>query len=175
MVPDTREWRTSTEYDYMDEVDTDNLAWECLRRNARYQTDFSTFRDSEMRLPPDGESISTRWGYDFPARPSLTGLEQTVFWTPEADSNALHIGPSPEIPFTDPRFSSDFHPAGQKSAIEGLHLSFDTGRGHIHLILFAGLQPNEPSAPISPRRLWPRQDRSAYTLVAKTARPQGPT
>jgi hypothetical protein len=83
-------------------------------------------------------------GYDFPARPSLTGLEQTVFWTPEADSNALHIGPSPEIPFTDPRFSSDFHPSGQKSAIEGLHLSFDTGTGHIHLILLAGLQPNEP-------------------------------
>lgn len=69
MVPDTREWRTSTEYDYMDEVDTDNLAWECLRRNARYQTDFSTFRDSEMRLPPDGESISTRWGLRFPCAP----------------------------------------------------------------------------------------------------------
>ncbi|MGN7709694.1 transcriptional regulator domain-containing protein [Agrobacterium radiobacter] len=66
MVPDTREWRISTQYDFMDEVDTNSLAWECLRRSARYQKDFLTSLGSEMQHPQETESIPSRWGLRFP-------------------------------------------------------------------------------------------------------------
>lgn len=68
MVPDTSEWRSSTYYDFMDEVDTDNLAWECLRRNTAYQRDFSKL----VVEKPDtttAETLGNRWGLRFP-RPS---------------------------------------------------------------------------------------------------------
>jgi hypothetical protein len=44
----------------MDEVDTDDLAWECLRRNAKYQNDFS------MSLASATDTFKTRWGLRFP-------------------------------------------------------------------------------------------------------------
>lgn len=69
MVPDTREWRTSSTYDFMDEVDTDNLAWECLRRNEGYQKDFSISLAPALTDSKQIESIRTRWGLRFP-RPS---------------------------------------------------------------------------------------------------------
>lgn len=83
-------------------------------------------------------------GCDFLARPSLTGLQQNVFWTAETNTSALHIGPSPEMVLTDPRFSSDLHPSSSQPAIDGLHLSYEAGTGHIHLILLDGLQPGQP-------------------------------
>lgn len=66
MVPDTKEWRTSSAYDFMDEVDTDNLAWECLRRNEQYQKDFSVSLDPALRDDMQVEFIQTRWGLRFP-------------------------------------------------------------------------------------------------------------
>ncbi|WP_368649772.1 MULTISPECIES: transcriptional regulator domain-containing protein [Brucella] len=69
MVPDTREWRTSSSYDFMDEVDTDNLAWECLRRNANYQKDFSTSIAAEPSDNSKAAMIQTRWCLRFPRPP----------------------------------------------------------------------------------------------------------
>ena len=69
MVPDTKEWRTSTSYDFLDAVDTKNLAWECLRRNTGYQKDFSASIASDPEEGDHPEMISTRWGLRFP-RPS---------------------------------------------------------------------------------------------------------
>lgn len=66
MVPDTKEWRTSSAYDFMDEVDTDNLAWECLRRNEQYQKDFSVSLAPALRDDIQVEFIQTRWGLRFP-------------------------------------------------------------------------------------------------------------
>jgi hypothetical protein len=66
MVPDTKEWRTSSAYDFMDEVDTDNLAWECLRRNEGYQKDFSISLAPALADSKQVETIRTRWGLRFP-------------------------------------------------------------------------------------------------------------
>lgn len=69
MVPDTTEWRSSTSYDFMDEVDTDSLAWECLRRNTAYQRDFSETLLLDDVGSTKAETIRNRWGLRFPRPP----------------------------------------------------------------------------------------------------------
>lgn len=67
-----------------------------------------------------------------------------MFWAPEADSSVLHIGPSPEMALTEPRFPSDLLPSRKGFAIEGLHLSHAVEAGHIHLILLNSLASDQP-------------------------------
>ena len=55
----------------MDEVDTDNLAWECLRRNTNYQKDFSTSIATELSDNSKSEMIQMRWCLRFPRPPQL--------------------------------------------------------------------------------------------------------
>lgn len=80
MVPDTKEWRTSSGYDFMDEVDTDSLAWECLRRNEDYQKDFSNSLASAQAARNQAENIRTRWGLRFPrtAQPHRPGTARIL-------------------------------------------------------------------------------------------------
>ena len=67
MMPDTREWRSSTPYDHMDEADVDALAWECLRRNLEYQRDFAKISKAPQDIQT--EAIGNRWGLRFPRPP----------------------------------------------------------------------------------------------------------
>lgn len=69
MVPDTKEWRQPSTYDFMDEVGTDDLAWECLRRNAKYQKDFSKSLATADTDEQQAEVIQNRWGLRFPRPP----------------------------------------------------------------------------------------------------------
>lgn len=45
---------------------------------------------------------------------------------------------------TDPRFPSDLHSSRQQPAANGLHLSYETGTGRIHLILLGNIEPEQP-------------------------------
>ena len=40
MTPDASTWRSSAEYDHLDALTASDLAWEWLRRNDAYDTDF---------------------------------------------------------------------------------------------------------------------------------------
>lgn len=66
MVPDTREWRRTALYDFMDDADADDLAWECLRRNKSYQNDFARSLDSDAKGRKPDEVIESKWGLRFP-------------------------------------------------------------------------------------------------------------
>lgn len=87
---------------------------------------------------------------DFPARPSLNALEQPVFWTPEADTSVVHIGPAPEIEQVSPRIFEDIRSEITRSSEEGLHISVLTGSGRLHLVARAGLEPRQSIAAIIP-------------------------
>jgi hypothetical protein len=65
MTPDTSEWRRSTVYDFMDDVGVDDLAWECLRRNTDYQTDYASLRAAARLHDPLPPPLSARWGLRF--------------------------------------------------------------------------------------------------------------
>ncbi|MER9291522.1 DUF6499 domain-containing protein [Mesorhizobium sp. M0510] len=41
MRPDTSLWRSSSTYDYLDDLVAADLAWEWLRRNPDYQRDYA--------------------------------------------------------------------------------------------------------------------------------------
>ena len=60
MTPDTSRWRSSETYDYLDELDSPDLAWEWLRRNAEYQKDYA-----EADSPSLKSKLQKRWGLQF--------------------------------------------------------------------------------------------------------------
>ena len=74
MKPDTREWNKSSNYDPIDTMEVDGVAWEFLRRNRQYQADY---KDSTLREPEPAEretddiqsspenGISQKWGLRF--------------------------------------------------------------------------------------------------------------
>lgn len=68
MAPDPSQWRSSTSYDYFDDLGTSDLAWECLRRNANYQRDYAKALN-EMDDPEQATaSFRLRWGLQFRCR-----------------------------------------------------------------------------------------------------------
>ncbi|MFG1412034.1 transcriptional regulator domain-containing protein [Tardiphaga sp. 862_B3_N4_1] len=71
MIPETTGWRRSPEYDFMDEVGIDDLAWECLRRNSDYQKDFANLSKTAKLDEPLPPKLAERWGLRFrrPAKP----------------------------------------------------------------------------------------------------------
>lgn len=65
MVPDTSRWKTSPDYDFMDDLSVGDLAWECLRRNKAYQKDYSGLWKNAQTDQPLPHFISQRWGVRF--------------------------------------------------------------------------------------------------------------
>ena len=65
MVPDTSRWKTSPEYDFMDDLGGGDLAWECLRRNSGYQKDYSNLLRNARTDAPLPQEMSRRWGLRF--------------------------------------------------------------------------------------------------------------
>lgn len=49
-------WRNESDYKYLEKLDAAGLAWECLRRNARYRATF----------PSMSERAALTWGLRFP-------------------------------------------------------------------------------------------------------------
>lgn len=65
MKPDTSRWRTESAYDFIDHVDADQLAWECLRRNGEYQQDYAALRGQGVLTDPLPDRLERRWGLRF--------------------------------------------------------------------------------------------------------------
>lgn len=63
MSPDASRWRSAEAYDYLDDLSPADLAWEYLRRNPDYQSDYQL-------AAPDREETGwpSRWGLRFPGR-----------------------------------------------------------------------------------------------------------
>lgn len=69
MTPDASTWRSSVEYDHLDALTASDLAWEWLRRNDAYDTDFEASLAGRGDPEPLTEHIRQRWGLRFPRRP----------------------------------------------------------------------------------------------------------
>lgn len=69
MGPDTSRWRSSETYDYLDHLIAPDLAWEWLRRNAKYQTDFAESERSTVAAERLAALVRQRWGLRFRRRP----------------------------------------------------------------------------------------------------------
>ncbi len=72
-MPEHGKWRISTAYDYVNDLDAPDFAWEFLRRNPEYQQDYKRLRD---RGPDDEKAeiaLSNKWGLSFRGRPRPSG------------------------------------------------------------------------------------------------------
>ena len=52
MKPDISQWRSSSTYDFLDDIDSPDIAWEWLRRNAKYQGDYRAVADAAVDDTP---------------------------------------------------------------------------------------------------------------------------
>lgn len=66
-------WRSSAEYDYVEDLSASDLAWEWLRRNKRYAKDYATL----SKAAPDDASLKAalldKWGLRFRGRSQPSG------------------------------------------------------------------------------------------------------
>lgn len=69
MAPDPSQWRSSTSYDYFDDLGVSDLAWECLRRNADYQRDYAKALTETADHEQATDPVRLRWGLQFRRRP----------------------------------------------------------------------------------------------------------
>jgi len=70
MTPDISRWRSTSTYDYLDDLASPDLGWEWLRRNNDYQRDYAQTRRPACDLLELTGRVRKRWGLQFP-RPSI--------------------------------------------------------------------------------------------------------
>ncbi|MER8779206.1 DUF6499 domain-containing protein [Mesorhizobium sp. M0977] len=71
MRPDTSQWRSSSTYDYLDNLVAADLAWEWLRRNADYQRDYAEVKHPDADRERLTNMVRIRWGLRFPCPPNF--------------------------------------------------------------------------------------------------------
>jgi hypothetical protein len=59
-----QDWRSPKTYDYLQDLNSSDLAWEFLRRNADYRADFAT-TDIRAALDAGAAGSTRRWGLRF--------------------------------------------------------------------------------------------------------------
>ena len=79
-------WRSSAEYDYVEDLSASDLAWEWLRRNKRYAQDYATL----SKAAPDDASLKDalldKWGLRFRGRSQPPGSKGTRILGPKGGS-----------------------------------------------------------------------------------------
>ncbi|MCX8999429.1 DUF6499 domain-containing protein [Rhizobiaceae bacterium BDR2-2] len=65
MQPDTSRWRDRSSYVFFDELPIEGLAWECLRRNARYQDRYHALMTTNATEEPLSGVDERTWGLRF--------------------------------------------------------------------------------------------------------------
>jgi hypothetical protein len=71
MRPDTSQWRSSSTYNYLDDLVAADLAWEWLRRNADYQSDYAGAERTDADRERLTNMVRMRWGLRFPCHPNF--------------------------------------------------------------------------------------------------------
>lgn len=65
-MPRKPDWRSPSNYHYLENLDRAGLSWEFLRRNQEYRKDFVRILDATAR---EATAIARRWGLCFRLRP----------------------------------------------------------------------------------------------------------
>ena len=66
-------WRSETAYDYIDNLNPGDLAWEFLRRNPDYRKAYQDLVSSGRLSLETAEEFANLWGLRFRGRPSHPG------------------------------------------------------------------------------------------------------
>jgi hypothetical protein len=90
-MPEQGTWRISTAYDYIDDLDPPDVAWEFLRRNPEYQQDYEHLKSQGPDALQTDHTLSTKWGLSFCGRPgpSCNRCEASL----DASSRSVDVDP----------------------------------------------------------------------------------
>jgi hypothetical protein len=72
MVPESSMWHEASGYQYFDTLTLEDVAWEALRRNRAYQSDFQTLYPCSNFEQRQAE-ICSQWGLRFRSLPKAIG------------------------------------------------------------------------------------------------------
>ncbi|MFT0875888.1 DUF6499 domain-containing protein [Rhodopseudomonas sp. G2_2311] len=97
VTPDASRWRSSANYDHVEDLTASNLAWEWLRRNDAYDQDFQALSRADADPPLLIETIRQRWGLRFPDRPAPrpTGRTRSLVAAGGYERRRSLVGTSP--------------------------------------------------------------------------------
>lgn len=68
MLPDASNWRSAAHYDHVEKLTASGLAWEWLRRNETYNSDFEALSAKGADRDALAKSIRERWRLRFRGR-----------------------------------------------------------------------------------------------------------
>lgn len=68
MLPDASNWRSAAHYDHVEKLTASDLAWEWLRRNEAYNSDFEALSAKRADRDALAKSIRERWRLRFRSR-----------------------------------------------------------------------------------------------------------
>jgi hypothetical protein len=91
------DWRRAEAYVGLDDLSSADLAWEFLRRNPAYRSDYAAFRRGDFADgDPDAEGCRfARWGLSFPADPAQPARLEPVFWRPDIYAQTIVLAAAP--------------------------------------------------------------------------------
>lgn len=75
-MPGQGTWRISTAYDYVNELDAPDLAWEFLRRNPEYQQDYNRLKQRGLGEDQAAAALLAKWGLSFRGRSRPSGPQR---------------------------------------------------------------------------------------------------
>jgi hypothetical protein len=88
-------WRDAGAYAYQNDLPLAGVAWEFLRRNASYQTEFAATMASAASSVVAASAPSPDWGLSAFADPQLPADRQPVFWRPEVCPRTIILSAAP--------------------------------------------------------------------------------
>ncbi|WP_259668305.1 transcriptional regulator domain-containing protein [Rhizobium lentis] len=134
MKPDISRWRSTEIYDYLDALDSPDLAWEWLRRNTGYQKDYA-----QADSPASKQELQRKWGLQF-FRPAVGECWRA--------SRVLVRGGGHQRRAA--RTVTDRSAGGRQSLFQAGRTSRERGRGR-HAFSVGSWRPDDP-APTACRR-----------------------
>src|SRR3546814_21131038 len=77
-MPQESDWRSGAAYDYIDQLNTSDLAWEFLRRNREYRESYYELARRGHFNGEQARSFAEHWGLSL-------RFGTGIFWSPPAD------------------------------------------------------------------------------------------
>ncbi len=91
------DWRSPAAYQHAESIPAAGFAWEYLRRNDDYHRDFQEITRVKKPATRSLDAFSKRWGLRFPVQPRVLLDQQSLFWIPSLQPQAVLLAPVAQL------------------------------------------------------------------------------
>ncbi|MCZ4288441.1 DNA -binding domain-containing protein [Hoeflea alexandrii] len=140
------DWRHGEAYEYVDQLDPAGLAWEFLRRNRKYQSDYE--RIPKHKRETVSEKLTRLWGLRFPRLPFRSAIDADVFFAPHFDPGILLLASPSRVLASDNPVLTLSNTASRK-APEGHYLHIEASNQRFPALCLGDHLPAGPVAAIT--------------------------